>query len=97
MQENELHIRSTIEHYKKISETVNLELAKREAAVHTLTATNAELQEKFEELAKQFQKFDDLYNEKSHRGNTEIRETVFTMVRANKKLQLDIDDMQRDF
>jgi hypothetical protein len=65
--------------------------------VHALTASNQNYHEKIEELAKQFQRFDDLYNEKSHRGNTEIRETVFTMVRTNKKLELDLEDLRRDF
>lgn len=79
-----------------LSETVNMELAKREATVHSLAASNKDYRDKLEELAKQFQKFDDLYNEQSHKGNTEIRETVFSMVRANKKLELDLEDMRRE-
>lgn len=47
-----------------------------------------------EELLKKFERFDEVFQENSARGGTEIRESVYNTIRVNARLELDITDLK---
>lgn len=55
---------------------------------------NESLTEKLKALTEMFSRFDAIYNEGTLKGYTELKETVNGVIRTNKKLELDLEDLK---